>query len=336
MDPNQTITYLKMNTKYRDTLKSILRYFKTIKYLTPAKEQWSKDPELKYLVPGARKTFYNAYNINGEWAKKIYENPNKFHYIHKVDIDMADLHHFNQLSNLKHLCVHIKPHHEQMQLLPSTLKLQTLKLYCEYSEFDIRKYFDTLHIRQLSIDSPRDPEIIFGSGSLDDVYPLLKVLVISQEFVNYNHELSDPTFELFEKFNRLSHLSLNEFHIKTFGYSKYLVQDICKLTLRFPNTNINWWDLKISGSEDDLFQLAITPRLSPFCIGFYWNTEDQNLGLEALEPYHEPEGACRIHTVISEDHEEKIVKFETPNGFVFSNLIMLELSELSSLNSEEE
>ena len=312
MDPNQPIIHLEMNSEFEPTLKSILEYFKSIKYLTPAREKWSKDPELDCLVPSARGTFYNAYNINGEWAKKIHENPNKFDYIHKVDIDMADLHYFNQLPKLKHLCVHIKPHHEQIQLFPCTLKLHTLKVYCENSEFDIKKYFDTLHIRHLSIDSPRDPEIIFGTGSLDDVYPSLKVLVISQDFANYNHELSNSTFDLFKKFNHLSHASLNEFHIKTFGYSEDLVQDICKLTLRFPNTSINWWDLDLFECKDDLLLLAVAPRMAPSCIGFYWDTERPNMGLEALPPYSEPYHACRTHTIMSEDHEEKIVKFETP------------------------
>lgn len=310
MNADQPILYLEMNALSKAQLESIVKHFRKIKYFTPAREQWSKDPELGCIVPGSENTFYNAYNLNREWAKNIYENSHKYHYIHKAEIDMADLQYFNQLPNLKQLRIRIKPHHKQIKLLPCTLKLNTLKLYFEGSELEIQKYFDTSHIRKIYIDSPLDLRNVFGIGSLDEVYPLLDVLVISNHYDSYHS--NDGMFNTFKMLNFLSHQTLSELTVNSFGYSHEVVHDACSLTLRFPNTNINWWELDFFVYESDRIQIAISPRVNPSCIGFYWNTIRENLGLEALAPYDEPYGIERTHIIMPGSHKEKVVKLESP------------------------
>ncbi|KAI5959356.1 hypothetical protein KGF57_002132 [Candida theae] len=312
MDASQPILFLQMSAMSEDTLKLIFNHFKSIKYFSPTRKQWKGNPESECIVTGSSNTFYNSYRLNGKWSNIVSQSPDKYDYIHKADIDLVEMPYFNQLSNLKQLCVHVKPHHDLNRISPCTLKLYSLKLYLEGSELEIKRYFDTSHIRQLCIDSPHYLKPVLGSGSLDVAYPLLEVMAIYQAPKFDSSDDYEWIFDAFETLNLSSHLSLNEMHINTYVYCDSVIPEVCKLTLAYPNTSINWWDVDLFDSEVDLLQLAISPRTGPSCVGFYWSTEEESSYSDAVSPNNGSIGVEKAHAITLEGNKELVVKFETP------------------------
>ena len=154
------------------------------------------------------------------------------------------------------------------------LKLKRLKIELTYDvlsydgKFRIDKIFSTTDLRELYIAGSCNFDELFSTTDIDASFP--KLIQLGLRITKHSHYW--PV-----KICTIKHKYLKKIIVSTSKADTKTAQNVCKLTVQFPNAGIHWWrSYDYYNGPARYFVLEqqswFSPQIDPGCVGFHWSS----------------------------------------------------------------